>query len=314
MAYISNTITDVNAPSVMYSELEPALITAGYTLEDTVVISTRTHKVWKNPAANNPKGQDWYIDVAYTTTGTGTFGMYVMEGYDAASNLAYRMAMGWQYYTSASTLSAANNYAPYGATGYSLEASQWYVRAGAASDNSTTNRDVSLPASSFGYWISVTPQRIAMLFSVAPSMLYYNGLYEPSAEQTLNAGASAFPLVSAMINGGEAPNYGMLAMTRFPKIVGSIRYEALASNVAQLMTIFNSPTVPSGDTTVSRKFAIRVPLTSGATQRGFWGYLIDVAAVWTDAIVTRGDTLTDDTSATWVLTARANNASLMFKR
>jgi len=313
MAYISNTITDANAPSVMYAQLEPALSSAGYMLEDTVVISTRTHKIWKNPALNNPFGQDWYIDVAYTTTGIGTFGIYVMEGYDAATNLAYRMATGWGYYAS-STLSAANNYSPYGTTGYALEATQWLVRAGAASDNSTSHRDVSLPASSFGYWISVTSERVAAIFSVSPSMLYYSGLYEASEEHTYIAGPSLFPLISATINGAEAPSYAMLAMTRYPKIIGTVNSSICSSNVSQLLTIFNSPTVPSGDTSASRKFALRIPLYSNGTARGFWGYLIDTAAVWTDAIVARGDTLTDNTSAVWILSARANNASVMFKR
>ncbi|MES2630784.1 MAG: hypothetical protein V4611_02415 [Patescibacteria group bacterium] len=314
MTYISNTITDPNAPSAMCTAIEVALSATGYTLSDTVVISTRTHRIWKNPAANNSSGKDWYLDLAYTTTSTGTFGIYVMEGYDPATDLASRMAIGFPYYSSTS-LSMANNYSPYGATGYSLESTQWVVRAGAISDNSYSNRDVSLPASSFGYWVSVTTERVVSMFSVSPTIVYYSGLFEPAAEHTYIAGAYAFPLVSAAFSGNGAINAG-IALTRFPKITGAVNGTAapLSMNIVNLLSIYNSPSIPSGNTDASRKFALRIPFYSNANSRGVWGYFIDVAAVWSDAIVTRGDTISDDSSAVWVLSAGASNASIMMKR
>lgn len=311
MTYISSTITDSNSPSVMCTAVEAALTTEGYTLTDTVVISTRTHRVWKNPAANNISGQDWYIDIAYTTTGVGTFGIYLMEGYNATTDLATRMAYNTTY---ASAFTAGNLWSPYGATGYSLENSNWPIRAG-ATGSYTATREVTLPATSFGYWISVTPKRIAMMFSVAPTYIYYSGLYEPSPEHLATVTTSSFPLVSAAVSGSPT-NYDA-AFTRYPKITGG--FGAASSTICEmkignLFSVFNSPSVPGGLTEASSRFALRIPLTSSTGTNVRWGWLYDLAAVQADVTVTRGDTLTDGSSNVWVLSTRVTSTSVMMRQ
>jgi hypothetical protein len=216
MTYITGTLTDSNAPATLYGSIATALTTAGYTLEDTVVITTTTWKVWKSPAASNSANLDWYLFVGYTTTGAGTVRFYCSEGYTAATDLVIRGVKGLN---SVSTSNGSNAYyarydnaglswdvatgSPYGSTGMAINA----VNLGW--DTTTfCDRQILAPATSFGYWISITTNRVIALGSGAPTEAVYTGLYAPSQEYIDVAAANTaitpatpiiFPLVSAIL-------------------------------------------------------------------------------------------------------------------
>lgn len=68
-----------------------------WTLVDTAVIATATYRVWKNHGTgvtlNNSFGQDFYVVIAYTTTGAGNISIRACEDVTLASDLMIRPCM-----------------------------------------------------------------------------------------------------------------------------------------------------------------------------------------------------------------------------
>lgn len=188
MAYITGTITDANPGPALYALMAPALTTAGYTLVDTVTISTRTHKIWKSAAANNSLSLDWYLDIGYPTTGAGALVMAPFEYFDPATDLGYRGLVSINQ-----TTIDATTFSRYGATGSALE-TNWIT-----APATYTSYQLPLIATSFGYWISVTPERVIMLLSNSPTIVYFSGFYVPDSLYAAKAGASLFPLMGAVM-------------------------------------------------------------------------------------------------------------------
>jgi hypothetical protein len=312
MTYITNTINSANPSADLYTALAAALTSAGYTLEDTVVISTRTHKIWKSPAAGNAANKDWFVDIAYATSGAGHLYVIPMENYDAANDLAIRMVYG-----GAGDISIdPTTFSRYGDAGYSLEHSNWRLSA-AGSSNMRLN---TAAGTAFGYWISVTGTRIAGITSVVPTDMLYAGLYELDPLHATIAGADAFPLILAMLNangiGSPASTVGSAtaALTRIPKATDLVGNNSFGwayipyVRPVHLASVANQPGfpgLPSDSTEVAPRAASRL-LVISSTSKGSLGFvgplglLYDVAAVASTATVVRGDTVTI-AGNTWVL-------------
>src|SRR6187402_1092437 len=113
MTYITGTITDANPGPLLYAAIETAAIALGYTLEDTVVIGSNTHKILKSAAAGNSRGQDWYLDINFATTGVvGGIRFAPFEGYNPATDQGIRGP-----YTISTTAIEQTYYSPFGVTG-----------------------------------------------------------------------------------------------------------------------------------------------------------------------------------------------------
>ncbi len=324
MTFITSTITSANPAADLYTALASALSGEGYQLVDTVVISTRTHKVWKCPAANNSAGVDFYLDVAYQTSGTGYLQVMPFEDYNATTHLAFRGAVA----TSATTLDAPTG-SFHGATGYALESAPGGITAATAN----VLRGGSLPVTSFGYWISVTPDRVIMLTSVDATHINYVGLYTPSTEYAAAAAGGLVPLcvlrlwgTSANGNAGFDSSSSMsmatssastcdAALTRvYPSPATSWERSviALSRNNEALR-----PKIPSGLATSYPRVGVAIDLWAriGATAPTRYGALKDVYSVLAESNVVRGDTIVLEGDATqWrASTVDTSGKALLFR-
>jgi len=282
MSYISGTITDSNAPATLYNSIATALTDEGFVSIDTVTISANTHKVWKSPAAENTANKDWYLDVQYPTAGGGTIYFTPYEDYNATTDLGFRGPVNigtWATMTTETTY-----YSRYGATGYSLEHANWW-RIG-----------LTAPVTSFGFWISITADRVVGLSSNEPSKVVYTGLYTPSAGHTASATTWVYPLITAQLDGAGG---GYAGYTRFPKIVGTIGNQGGGGSTQvapfRLAGYLPGTSVPAGvNGAYSYREASPIQAYNNDPQTGmsWFGTLQDVATVNAALTVARGDTVT----------------------
>lgn len=293
MTYITGTLTDINPPATLYAAVDSALAAAGYVFVETVTISTRTHKIWKNPAANNATGKDWYLNVAYTTTGLGTFGFYVYEDYDSTLHQCIRPVLcQW----SDGTLPDATYGSRFGSTKKSLEDTSLLTRPGT---NTNMKVDQNLPTTSFAYWISISKDRVAWLTSINPNDIYYAGAYSPSSDYAAAAGAGLFPLVMIGVRGqGNTPgDYQPTGgLSRIYPYVGSVTGGSYGwSGIVSIVTHGNLgrlPRIPSETSVLLPKSGVPYYLWPyDSFKGGPWGKLIDVLCFPVDSAL-RGDTVT----------------------
>lgn len=285
MAYATGSLTDANSSLALYNVLAGLLTTANYTLVDTVVISTRTHKVWKSAAANNSMNLDWYLDVAYTTTGVGPVHLTPFEYFDPATDLGYRGS----YAINDPTIEATYG-SRYGSTGYALETNWFGAQNGVG---------ISTSASAFGYWLSVTGDRVIALSSLASTLLRYAGFYVPKNEYASLAGGRLFPLIKAEFStavGAEVA--GAVGLTRTPPATslpaGWSRIFTVRPEIAYNEIKAVSPTI--GQTNIVGDVASASRLMIGGVTSYYtgmlWGWLKDVVVVPVSSSVVRGDTMT----------------------
>lgn len=189
MTYATGSLSSANPAADLYAAMAAALTTAGFTLEDTVVISTRTHKIWKSAAGSNSQGLDWYLDVAYTTTGAGNVWLNVFEGYNAGTDQGVR---GGYNSSSDTTTPEATYYSRYGATGSALETNWSTISNNIAQAQTST--------SSFAYWFSATTDRVILMTSVQAQHVYYAGLFDMYAPWASKIGGLAYPLIACTVN------------------------------------------------------------------------------------------------------------------
>lgn len=309
MVYITGTITDSNPGPALHALMAPALTSAGYTLVDTVVISTRTHKVWKSPAAGNVQNLDWYLDISYQTVGAANFAMQPFEFYDPATDLGYRGPQ-----ASSSTIIDAATSTRYGAVGYALETNWTGTAAGMGT---------ALPVTSFAYWASITLDRVIMLNSNEPTRLIYTGFYLPDPLYAAKAGAALYPLVQARMLSGSSANSnssGGLLLPRIPPATAmgtnGWNYHAYSHLDTER---FRFPPIPSGPFTSYPAAAVPVLIKNHSSSGNSTsppdvthGQFLDLAITAATATVNRGDTVTI-ASASWVLSSMYNDHSLLFK-
>lgn len=197
MTFTTNSMTSANPAADLYTALASALSSAGFTLEDTVTISTRTHKVWKSAAAGNAQGLDWYLDVAYTTTGAGSVWLGAFEGYTAASDVGLR----GPYNSSSDTTTPEGTYfSRYGASTSALETNWTHI--------SNNVAQIQTQTSAYAYWASVTTDRVIVMTSVQPTHILYCGFFDMYTPWANKISTNAYPLISCTVNSPTTTNSG----------------------------------------------------------------------------------------------------------
>lgn len=287
--YINGTIS-TGLDKDMHDALAAAMISVGYVLVDTQVISTRTWKVYKSPAASNSLGKDFYLAISYSTAGWGGINIRPFEDYDTVNHLGIRGVTG-----AAAWVPEGTFYSRYGSVGYALE-TNWLT---------ANNYQLVTQAASYGYYLSVTPDAIAG-FTSTNSTLVYSGLMNLSAGSAAAQGSSAFPLIC------YSPTTGSFYQTRYPKgttgTVGSAGPQLRGSMAA------NGPVFPGGQqaSIVQEFMPIELmpsssPLLSTVIP-AYRGTLKNVYWLGVDNTVGRGDTVTDGTS-TYTLNGQSTTAA-----
>jgi len=309
MSYISGVISSsVNPAADLYAAIAPALTSAGYVLVDTVVISTRTHRVWRSPAAGNAQNVDWYLDVAYTTAGTGSVWLSPFEDFNPTSDLGFRGP-----YLMATSTMETTYYSRYGATGHALETNWTTV--------STATNSLDASSANLSYWISVTANRVIGITSLNAQKIVYCGYFKPNAEHTAHAGAALFPLIVGNLLDSSAISAGnsSVVATRVPRttVIGGWIY------ATRLWSYGSNAAIPEGGSGVvgdvsnnpfigavtPRGRKVYVLFVSNTTSAGFAatnssssaivGELYDIYVFGATATVARGDTATIS-GETWV--------------
>jgi hypothetical protein len=321
MTYSSGTIAATANPGpALYSALETVLLAAGFTLADTVVIGSRTHKVLKSDAADNDRGLTWYLDVSYPTTGvTGGMLMVPFEDFNPTTDLGFR-----GLYSANNTTIDPTTYSRFGATGSALETNWNNTAASTASDN-------PISTSEFGWFLSATTDRVIFASTFAPGALHYAGFFEPTADHVSAAGAALYPLImahfataTAILISNSAGSNATAALTRVPpmtainwstSVVVDLSYAMLGGMVGG-----GGGFVATGKTNLARRpivmgsnALVDSSPASAAGGLGLVGFLIDIANSWTDGTVARGDDLTDTNSDMWIGVDDSSNVGLWFK-
>lgn len=327
MAYLTGTISASANPSAdLYALMAPKLTEAGYILVDTVVTAPLTRKIWQNPAANNPTGKTYYIDLTYVTAGVGGLVMWIMEDFNTTTDLAYRQA----YSGTSSNTIETTYYTATGATGYALGNT---TGAPANAANVSVTMSLQTSTASFGFWISITPARIAGVTSIAPDRLLYCGAFTPEPFWASRIGADAFPIVTASLDslgkaaGGNSGSNTTLAVSRLPR-ANVLNYSSTAGWNLQAMPLWGgynayvpSPSVPTGNTSFYGGAQVVWPIgmhmgygnmPSGATG-GWLGSFIDVGIVAAAGTVARGDTITVNGNP-WTFCSVASGYSGLFRQ
>lgn len=330
MTFLSGSMTDSNAPATLAGLMHDALITEGYSLVDTVVIGTRTHKVYLSPAASNTEGIDWYLDLAYTTTGTGSIWLGAFETYDAVAHTA-----GFGPVTTGATVDPVE-FSRYGATKYALETKWGHV--------SNDLAQIQTSASAFAYWISITPTKVIALSSGNATKVVYCGQFDPYTPWKTKAATDApgkwnpLTTLSLVLPNAEAGRVASVAdvgcgLTRLPPVATIYDWGISVSAGCSSSTSSTTNGGGGGGGAVGlvdtgwnpytdggpqgEKIQIRVlrQYNVGIGRAGHCaGELYDVARFGTSGAtsVTRGDTATVD-SATWVLASATSSACFGFK-
>jgi hypothetical protein len=310
MTYWEETIpADANPGPLVHTALATKLLALGWTLEDTVVISTRTHKVYKSAAAGNTYGLDWYLDVSYPTTGIASGVLLApFEGYTAASDVGLRGP-----YSASSTTLDGTTYSRYGATTSALE-TNW------ANGASYSSLDTPLSTSAFVINASVTRDRVVLLASTEPTQVSYTGFFTPTSAHVSHAGAALFPLVMTRLSGAadrssnSSATTVAVAFTRVPKL-SSVSWGVSAIVGANTMRLNGriGGAASEGDNQITTvPFLVGMGGTSwtNATVSQI-GELDGVQLGWADAAVARGDTVTVGGTAYTLATQLSSAAILM---
>jgi hypothetical protein len=314
MTFITPTIpADANPGPLVYAELETALLGVGYTLEDTVVIGARTHKVLKSAAAGNTRGLDWYLDVSYPTTGIASGVLLApFEGYDPATDLGLRGP-----YSNASATVDATTFSRYGATGQALE-TNWVNTA------SYSSVDTPLATSSFGVWASVTRDRVILMASTEPTQVSYTGFFTPSAQHITHASDALYPLIMTRLSGFNDRSSTSTAsavtacLTRVPRRAGINWYQSVVfgPDFRRMGGVVGGIASSVTGVVSCSPFTVGIGYDSWGGPNGYVlapvGELDGVRCAWGDAAVVRGDTVTVDGDP-FVTSSVLSNACLLFE-
>jgi hypothetical protein len=310
MTYWEETIpADANPGPLVHTALATKLLAQGWTLEDTVVIGARTHKVYKSAAAGNTYNLDWFLDVSYPTTGVATGLMLCpFEGYTAGSDVALRGPAS----ASATNAPDATTYSRFGATTSALE-TNW------ANTGSHTSLITPLSVSAFVINVSATRDRVILLSSTEGTEVSYCGFFTPTSAHAAHAGAALFPLITARLLGasdrsssGTAANVSG-ALTRIPKAstVSNWNAHCAVSPNAMRMNGKIGGAASEGDnqiTTAAFLVGMGAAVFGGGSATHI-GELDGVECGFADGTVARGDVVTIDGS-TYTLSTTSSGAAI----
>jgi hypothetical protein len=310
MTYWEETIpADANPGPLVHTALATKLLALGWTLEDTVVISTRTHKIYKSAAAGNTYALDWYLDISYPTTGIATGLMLCpFEGYTAASDVALRGPVS----ASATNAPDATTYSRFGATTSALE-TNW------ANTGSNTSLITPLSVSAFVINASVTRDRVILLSSTEGTEVSYCGFYTPTSAHAAHAGAALFPLITTRLLGasdrsssGTAANVAA-ALTRIPKASTISNWSThciVGPNTMRMNGRIGGAASEGDNQITTAPFLVgmgAVSWTLGSVTH--IGELDGVECGFADAVVARGDVVTID-GTTYTLSTVTSTAAI----
>jgi hypothetical protein len=292
MTYWEETIpADANPGPLVHTALATKLLAQGWTLEDTVVIGARTHKVYKSAAAGNTYALDWFLDVSYPTTGIATGLMLApFEGYTAGSDVATRGP-----FSASSAVLDGSTYSRFGATTSALETS-W------VNSSTYTAMDTPLSTSAFVINVSVTRNRVILLSSTEPTQVSYCGFFTPTSAHIAHAGAALFPLVTVRLNGSAdrtaSATAGSVsaALTRVPKasIINWGTHCIVSPNTMRMNGRIGGAAAEGDNQITTVPFLVGMGATSWSVGTTQIGELDGVQCGWADAAVARGDVVTVD--------------------
>lgn len=323
MTYISGTLTSANPGPALYALIETAMLADGWTLEDTVVIGSNTHKVLKSAAAGNVQGLDWWLDINFPTTGTsGGMRFAPFEDYNSTTHVGYRGP-----YRGSNTTIDASTWTRYGATGFALE-TNW-----ANTGGSDPGLSAILSTTAFGYRISVTRNRIIASLDTQGTHLSYAGFFNPTAAFAANAGAALFPLITAKmtasnsINANSTNNSDGACLTRLPKMPSGTGfnwvyncqiyggYGLIAFRSGKIADGSFTPSPLTGETALNPMPVSAAFSTTGAGDvwpTAYIGDLLDVVTGVANTTVVRGDHVTVG-SDTWYMSDDVSGFVILFK-
>jgi hypothetical protein len=311
MTFITPTIpADANPGPLVHTELATAMLALGWTLEDTVVIGARTHKVYKSAAAGNTYNLDWFLDISYPTTGVAPGLMLTpFEGYTAASDVALRGP-----FSSNNTTIDATTYSRLGATTSALESS-W------VNSSSYPAMDSPLSIASFGVLASVTRDRVILCLSTEATQASYAGFFTPTTEHAAHAGGALFPLVTVRLSGlsdrtpsGTAASV-TASLTRVPKLT-SVNWAShciVGPNTMRMNGDVGGAASEADNQVTSAPFLVGSGGSSWVNGTATHvGELDGVQCAYADAAVTRGDTVTVDGDS-YVCSSVTGGACILFE-
>lgn len=315
MTYDTNSINSATPGPAFYAVIEAIMLAQGWTLDDTVVIGARTHKVLKSASAGNARGLDWWLDISYTTTGAGSIMMAPFESYIAGSDLGVRGP-----YSVSDTGFDPTTYTRFGATGSALETS-W-----ANSVNHTGLQVPLVAGSAFIYYLSVSRNRVAFFLSNDTNLLYC-GFWLPSAQHIAQAGASLFPLIVTRMASGVNSNSSTsqtiitAAVTRLPKFP-DLSATYITSGWGGSVFVFFNPGMISGiggqqvhpatGELAMSPMCVGLGQSSANTLLGYVGQLDGVVQGYVNVTAGRGDTMVQGVD-TYVMQARSTNNAIFLK-
>jgi len=306
MAYISGPMTNSNSSSALWALMDAEMIATGWVLDDTVVISTFTYKVYKSPAAGNSILKDFWIAIKYTTVGIGSIALAVMEGYNPTTHLMTRPGFNYSQNVVEQTY-----YSNFGTTTVAL--------------NAVTMDTVWFPlptvATASYYNISMTRDRI-ILSLLNDAGFLYAGIYTPTADALAWSGSSSFPLLSAYLiasssSFGAEFGQAKIAFNRMPKMrTGVMNWNAYVLSTS-LVAALTTGTVGAASTSdLTGKRILVNPICYHVVQGGlgyeWFGYASDVAGGFVVNTAAKGDTITIG-SETWAV-ASYNGGYAAFMR
>ena len=323
MTFVTGSITNANPGPALYAALEPTLLAAGFTLDDTVVIGARTHKIMKSAAAGNRIGKDFFLDISYPTTGAATRLLITpFEGYTAGTDVGIR----GPYATNDATAPEQVNFSRYGDAASALE-TNW---ANAAA--TYTVLGLALSTAVFNYWVSITQNRIIIFVSSDTTMLY-SGLFLPTQAHADFAGSALFPLITANLVPGAtasviANNSNTAAsvrcvVTRIPRFPGVSASHVENYGWMAAASIHHSLNLTSGSAGRAAGYAtgeialgdllvLFGTLSGPNLYSGFVGTLDGVGIGYVATAAVRGDTV-DIGPDTWYMAQPASNVGLFMQ-
>jgi hypothetical protein len=315
MTYWEETIpADANPGPLVYTALATKLLALGWTLEDTVIIGARTHKVLKSAAAGNTYGLDWFLDISYPTTGIATGLLLVpFEGFNTSTDVATR----GPYSASSAVAPDATTFSRFGATASALE-TNW------ANTGGHTSLTTPLSLSAFVIHASVTRDRVILLSSTEGAEVSYCGFFTPTTAHASHAGAALFPLITARLLGSSdrassaTPASATAALTRLPKLSSLASWGSHCVVGPNTMRL-NGRVGGAASEADNQITAVAFLVGAGG---GAWivgdttsqvGELDGVRCAYANSAVTRGDTVTVD-GVTHTLSTQTGSAAILIEQ
>lgn len=179
MAYAQGTMTSPNPSNDMRTIIDGLLISAGWTLVETLTPSgVFRNSVYKSPGASNLCGYDWYIMLAWQATGSEQVTSIMAGGAYNSTTHVLSQLLGSQMGIPASGGGIVTDNSGLYAMSQTLNASTLTANTSgitiyyqnAANSNvfgSVPGIQTLLPSSAFAYWVSITLDHIFMFTTVS---------------------------------------------------------------------------------------------------------------------------------------------------